>query len=333
MLTVLVTSASRKVSLVQAFREALDAEGGGTVVACDASPHAAALYQADAGVVVPRLDDPAFAPRLEALCAEHGVGLLIPTRDEELPWFAERREELAERGVRVPVPDPEVVALCADKVAFARFCREEGFGVPETFPAPLPSLADLPYPLFVRPRRGKGSRGAGAVRDAGEMERRLEAVGGRQEELLVQRRVDAPELTVDLAADFGGRVLSVVPRLRLQTFGGESFVGRTVDDRPVAEAAAALARRLGLVGHNTVQCFHDGDSVRFIEVNPRFGGGAALGFAAGAHTPRMLVRLALGREVEPRLGRFRAGLTMLRYTDDLFLEPGDLLPDLLPEVR
>lgn len=327
MLNVLITSASRKVSLVRAFRHALEAEGGGRVIACDASPRAAALYRADLGVVVPRLDAADFEARLTDLCRQHGIGLLVPTRDEELPWLAARRDAFAAAGVRVLVPSPRSVELCADKLLFARFCDEHGFAIPPTLYPPLPPAGELPYPLFVRPRAGKGSRGAGAVSGAAELEHRLAQAAADGEELLVQQRVAAPELTVDLAADFDGRVLSALPRLRVQTFGGESFVGRTVEAPAVIDASVALARRLELVGHNTLQCFQDGDAVRFIEVNPRFGGGAALGFAAGVHTPRMLVRLALGRPVEPCLGRYRVGLTMLRYTEDLFLAAEDLLSE------
>jgi len=47
---------------------------------------------------------------------------------------------------------------------------------------------------------------------------------------------------------------------------------------------------------------------------------ANLGFAAGAFTPRMLVRLVLGREVKPCVGDFKDNLYMLRYTDDIFVD-------------
>ena len=46
-MNVLVTSASRKVGLVRAFKRATAAVGDGRVVAVDISPLAAALYEAD----------------------------------------------------------------------------------------------------------------------------------------------------------------------------------------------------------------------------------------------------------------------------------------------
>ena len=85
-----------------------------------------------------------------------------------------------------------------------------------------------------------------------------------------------------------------------------------------------LSERLGLVGHNTLQCFLCGEKVKWIEVNPRYGGGAGLGFEAGARTPLYLVKTIKGVKVESSIGDYDEGVTMLRYTQDLFLRKGQL---------
>ena len=56
----------------------------------------------------------------------------------------------------------------------------------------------------------------------------------------------------------------------------------------------------------------------WIEINPRYGGGAALGFAAGADTPSLLVRLAAGERLAPRIGAYERGLYLFRYGADHF---------------
>jgi carbamoyl-phosphate synthase large subunit len=123
---------------------------------------------------------------------------------------------------------------------------------------------------------------------------------------------------VDLFADLGGNVISAVPRERISIVGGESFVSRTCKDAKVIEASIRLASALRLKGHVTMQCFLDAGVVRWIEVNPRFGGAANLGFAAGADTPRMQIKLLNGESVLPRIGQFIDGLVMLRHTEDIF---------------
>jgi carbamoyl-phosphate synthase large subunit len=220
---------------------------------------------------------------------------------------------LAEAGATVMVATPGVIELCQDKRAFTAHCRTYGFAAPETLADP----ANARFPLFARPRRGAGGCGAGRVDDA-----RALAALQPFDDWLVQALVEAPEYTLDLFADFSGRVLSVVPRRRLRVVAGESVVGETVEAPILIDRAARLAASLGLVGHNTLQCFWEGGEPLWIEVNPRFGGGAALSFAAGADTPALLLRLIAGQTVEPRVGDYERGLRLFRYSTDHFSREG-----------
>ena len=84
-MNVLITSASRKVSLVRSFQAALKRRGGGNVIAVDISSFAPALYFADQHFLVPRSTEPRFIPELLRLCKQERVGLLVPTQLLELP--------------------------------------------------------------------------------------------------------------------------------------------------------------------------------------------------------------------------------------------------------
>ena len=306
-MNVLITSASRKVWLVRAFQETLSLEGGGKVIAADAQARAAALYFADDYVLLPRQDAPDFWPEMERVCAQHEIALVVPTRDGELLSFARHRPWFAERNLAVMVASPETVALCQDKIAFAQFCRRHGFDIPLLY------AEGAHIPLFARPRVGAGAKGAYRIDTADGLAVALECG------MIIQEYVDLPEYTIDVYIKFDGTIVSAVPRRRVQIMGGESFIGITQKHDGLINEAIRLSKALGLVGHNTIQCFLDGDVVKFIEVNPRYGGGAALGIAAGAPTPRYLVRELQHKIVPSRIGQFTDGLTMLRYTEDIFL--------------
>jgi carbamoyl-phosphate synthase large subunit len=325
---ILITSASRKVSLVRAFQSALLRSGGGNVIAVDASPYGSALYVANRRFLVAASTDLQFIEEVLEICRRENVALIIPTRDEELMVFAEARARFEADGVRVMVPQAETVQTCRDKLAFLNFCRARGFGVPRTYDVNEWSGPD--FPLFVKPRFGKGGQGARRV----ESEVELRFARNDPEQWIVQECVDWPEYTVDLLADFEGRVISVVPRSRQLVVAGESYVSRTVHRPDLIAEAGRLATELRLVGHNTIQCFWDGEHAKFIEVNPRFGGASALGRAAGADTPAMLVRMTKGETLPAQVGQFEADLVMLRFTDDLFLNasrlmaPGEICPEI-----
>ncbi|WP_040333885.1 ATP-grasp domain-containing protein [Candidatus Magnetobacterium casense] len=313
-MNVLITSASRKVSLINAFKAALALEGGGRVIAADTSELAAALYMADGHCLVPADADPGFIPRMLEICTEYEIVLLIPTRDEELPIFAQHQQRFADIGVTVMVSSPLTIRTCQDKLLFYKFCTQHGFSAPRLYTAEA-AEREITYPLLVKPRTGKGSRGIFLINSRKEHRRVLEETP----ELLVQEFVRAQEYTIDLFADFNGWVISVVPRQRIVVLGGESFVGKTCRNLQLMDEAERLAVKLNLRGHNTLQCFLDGGCVKFIEVNPRFGGGAALGIAAGANSPLFLVRLLKGLPVAPVIGEFTDNYYMLRYTQEMFI--------------
>ncbi len=315
---ILITSASRKVSLVRAFQSALAGRGGGNVIAVDTSPFAPALYVADKHFLVSPSAEPCFIEELIQLCQREQVSLIIPTRDEELLLFAEMRGRLEQYGLRVMVPAVEAVRLCQDKLAFVDFCRARQFATPRTYHTDQWRSAQ--FPLFVKPRFGKGAKGARLVLSEEELRKATDD----KSDWVIQEYVDGPEYTVDLLADFNSRVLSVVPRLRQLVLAGESYVSRTTKEPQIMSESARLASELRLVGHNTIQCFWDGKEVKFVEINPRFGGAASLGIAAGVDTPTMLLRLLDGEAASEGFGAFEADLVMLRFTEDLFLKAGAL---------
>jgi carbamoyl-phosphate synthase large subunit len=312
---VLITSASRKVLLVRAFRDAL--AGSGQVLAADISPLSAALHDADGARLTPRSDDETFIDVLLRVCEQDRLGLLVPTRDEELPVLAAARERFMEAGTFVLVSAPEGVEICLDKARFLTAVQEAGLDAPLVYP----DAGATRFPAFVKPRRGRGGQGATKVSSPAELATVLEALG---DDALIQEFVDAPEYTVDVFLDLDGRPISCVPRERIAVLAGESIISRTVRDPELTAATLRLCAAIGLIGHVTVQAFRTPDRVEFIEINPRYGGAANLGFEAGPRTPEFALCLARGERPEPRLDAYEVGLTMLRYTTDLFVRDSDL---------
>ena len=86
--------------------------------------------------------------------------------------------------------------------------------------------------------------------------------------------------------------------------------------------AAKLVEMLGAgPGVITLQLFLTNDNkIKFIEINPRFGGGAPLSIKAGANFPRRILQELLGKKVNIRFDGFKDNLVMLRYDGEVWLE-------------
>jgi len=102
-------------------------------------------------------------------------------------------------------------------------------------------------------------------------------------------------------------------------------------------AGKRLVEALGpsLRGLITLQCIVTPERrIRFIEINPRFGGGAPLGIAAGADYPAWLLQELSGQTPRIAFDGFRHGLCMLRYDWSVFVSlDDDLRPKLVPPLR
>lgn len=316
MLNVLITAASRRVPLVLAFRDALRALGlGGSVIVTDVNPLSPAVHVADRAYLVPLSTEGDYIDEIAAICEAESIGLVIPTIDDELEVFGAARERLAGIGARVVVSAPETTAICNDKRLTCEWLRARGVAAARSY-SPDAVPAAEPFPLFIKPRVGRGGVGAVTVRNR----RELEFFRSYIDDPIVQQYLDGPEFTLDVLCDFNAQPLAVVPRERVVIRSGVMDRGRTVRHPALIGLGLACAEILPFVGPVNIQCrIVDGEPTVF-EINPRFSGGIPLTIAAGVDVPRLLLELALGRPVVPRIGEFVADLWMTSYEASLFFD-------------
>lgn len=85
-MNVCLSSAGRRVALLECFRKAMRGLGlDGSVFAVDCSHSAPTFHLADAAWQVPPCTSPEFVPAMIELCARQRIGLVVPTIDTELP--------------------------------------------------------------------------------------------------------------------------------------------------------------------------------------------------------------------------------------------------------
>jgi carbamoyl-phosphate synthase large subunit len=321
--SVLLTCAGQRVDMVEAFREALAEEGrGGIVVACDLNPLSPALYAADERALVPAVSDPQYIPTLLELVRAYGLRAVLPLTDLDQRILSEQREAFAEVGATVVASDPECCDRCADKHDAARFFDAHGIPSPRTWlPGDLPPYDELRFPVLVKSRRGFGSRDIYGCKDARELDFFL---GYTPVPSMVQEVCDGEEFSIDVLCDLDGRCIAAIPRSMIESKGGESIKGSTLDDPELVAFGALVAEALPIRGPGTIQCFRtEPGRCEVTDVKPRFGGAFPLPLAAGGAYPSLVLALARGERVEPRLGSYRPGVVMTRYLSHVALVERD----------
>jgi carbamoyl-phosphate synthase large subunit len=312
--TVLRTAAGSPVApfVIRALKDIPDVR----VVAVDSDPLSCGFAFADRHYVVPRVQSPDFAEAMIEICRRESVDLLLPDLDEELGPLSKARDRFLSVGTRVVVSTSEALGECSDKYRTFRFFRTRGIPTPETCLAEhVAAGQSLCFPLIVKPRSGRGSSDVFKADGPTELEDLLRRVPNA----LIQEFVDGVEYTIDTMSDLAGNFLYCSVRQRLATDSGISVKGRTVVNARLSELAKRIAEALPLVGPGCLQGIEDGEGIKFTEINPRLGGGAALSIAAGAPMLTDLVRLARG---EPATGpvTYRGDVLMLRFWQEVFVD-------------
>jgi carbamoyl-phosphate synthase large subunit len=322
-MTVLITSAGRRVELLNLFRADAAALGISLrVLAADLRPAmSAACRLADASFAVPEIASAGYIDHLLALCAREHVALLVPLQDAELPLMAANRERFARAGTKVTISAPSVVAIARDKLATARAFSSAGIPTPRTarLDDVLADATGWTWPVIAKPADGAASVGVHIVPDRvalGTLSLKVDRA-----RYLVQERCGGREYTVNVFFDRAGRVRCAVPHERLEVRAGEVSKGRTERQTALCAAAQKLGAALpGAWGPLCFQAFIDADGrAGIFEINARFGGGYPLAHRAGATFPRWLMEDALGREFSAH-DNWRSDVLMLRHDSSIFVE-------------
>ncbi len=319
-LSVLFTCVGRRVSLLNSFRRAgRRLKIGLSLLGTDATELSSALQVCDKGFTVKPITHANYIKQLLGIVKTNKVKVLIPTVDLDLKLLAVDKARFAKLGCCVLVSSPEVVDICQDKRKTFRFLLKNGFDTPATVSIRSAlSKKRLEWPCFIKPWDGYASRGNAIVNNREE----LSLFGKRIPNAICQKFIKGTEYTCDVYVDFNMKVRCVVPRKRIEVRAGEVSKGQVVKHSRIISEATRLVETLGAgPGVITLQLFlTDDGKVKFIEINPRFGGGAPLSIKAGADFPKWILQEVLGRKTHIRFNDYKDNLIMLRYDGEVWLE-------------
>lgn len=322
-INVLILSAGRRVELVKCFKEAAKlAEVNSRIITADISDTAPAIYFGDKNYIIPRIGKEGYLESIIDICKIENIKLIVPTIDTELLFMAENKDiVIKETGAKVLISDIKVIEICRNKINTNKFFEENGFGVPREITLEDIRNKKYAFPMFIKPFNGSSSINTFKVNNEKELNFFIEYVNNP----IIQEFIEGKEYTVDAFIDFNGKPITIVPRERLDTRGGEIAKGRIVKDREIIEEVKKVIDVLKPIGHITIQCMKTKDGIKFIEINPRFGGGAPMSIKSGANSPLNLFKLFKGENLNYNED-YIENMLALRFDEAIFLnELGELI--------
>lgn len=313
---ILISSAGRRVELVEAFKESLKAYLPAARVYCtDLVPELSSACQVANGFFkVPRVTEPEYMDVLLSICKENKIGLLVPTIDTELLVLSKHRAKFEAEGIYIVISNDDLISCCRDKRITASLFDELQLSQPAIL-----DKSNLTYPCFCKPYDGSCSNGAVALYSESDLTQELYNNPKNMFMELVPKSYC--EYTVDAYYSVDGDLKCLVPRKRLEVRGGEVSKGVTRKNFVYDYLYERVKHLKGARGCITFQVFVNEDigSIKGLEINPRFGGGYPLSYASGANFPAWLIREYLLGEQVTFFDSWEADLVMLRYDAKVLL--------------
>lgn len=282
-------------------------KGKAYLIGLDGSTDSPAQFFCDEVYLVPFASAPDYKEEMLKVIGMTKPDIIVPTFDEDLLFFDSVRDQL---DCFILLSPRETIQVCDDKRKTA-----------ETFPDIVVKTFTLeaarkqrPYPLFIKPAIGRGSKIGFKVENDTDLEYALKKV----EDPFIQEWLPGPEVTVDTFADFEGKLLGIAPRIRAQTRGGISTKGLFIKDEQIENACRIVHERLKIIGPTNTQFMKDkSGNWRLLEINPRYAGGLGLSYQAGFDSITPLLTIDLERKTlraEKMIPNY--GITVVRYWEE-----------------
>ena len=290
----------------------------GPILGCHHDPFLLKKSCADRNYLVPSTREPELVAALRAIGRREKGTLVLPTTDDEVERLSRERTRI---GLRVFLPDHDVVEICQDKFALTTALRARGVPAPETYA--VGAIDDVPAlfkqlgarrRLWCRARKGAGSVAATDVETI-EQARSWIAYWNEMRDVAVADFTLSEYLP---GRDFAcqslwkdGALVLIKTTERISYFGGGSApsgvssigaVHKTVREPRLVEIAAAAVRALDgrASGAFSVDLKENVAGVPCVtEINVgRFLSGTTIFDVTGKHNmATTFVRIALGQAV------------------------------------
>lgn len=318
-MNILITSAGRRVRLIKEFKKLLSKRlPKSLVMVTDLNPKLSpAAHFADKSFKVGSFQDKDYIDKLEELCLNNNVSIVIPTIDTELELLSINRARFLKKNIDIVVSDLELIKTFSDKFLTANFYKQLEIKTPEIY-----DPKNLSFPTFIKPRHGSNSKGIYFAANDNDI-----PISHKQNEELMFMEYISPneydEYTVDCYFDMEGNLICAVPRIRLKVVGGESNQGVTRKNYLLDFVKSKFKTFKGARGCITMQFFvkkENPTDIYGLEINPRFGGGYPFALNAGANYPLYIIMEYLENTQIIYSEEWKANYVNLRFEEEVSFE-------------
>ncbi|WP_078392859.1 ATP-grasp domain-containing protein [Shouchella patagoniensis] len=320
-MNVLITSAGRRVKVIEYFRKELN-KIGGRVFAADCDKTAPALNFADTSLVILPIVDEKYIDELLEICRSNEISAVISLIDPELEILSENKSLFKEIGVEVIVSPLKEVKLSFNKFnMYEEFIRKSIPVVP-TYNSVENTLEALnshviSFPIILKPGNGSASIGIRIINS----EKELREAFFLQDNLIAQPYIQSDEYGVDVYIDiYSKEVVNLFIKRKIKMRAGETDKSISIKNKAIQELILNTLKHYDFIGPLDFDIFEYNGTYCISEINPRFGGGYPHAYELGQNFISSIITNLQGNSNDSIIGDYEKNLMMIKYDNVLIKE-------------
>ncbi len=264
-----------------------------------------------------------FIGRILEIKDNHGLDVIIPNLDAELPMYIKHATLLAENNIATFLPDMSQFLL-RGKDRLQEIAQATGLELPKTkivysIETLHEALEEVGYPLMIKGIYYKAYK-VSSLEEAMTRYHGIVAEWGYP--IIVQEVINGQELNVIGLGDGTGKNMGMVGIKKVSvTSLGKIWTGVTIFNETMMTAAADFIKEFKWKGPFELECMINDQQIYLIEVNPRFPAWVYFATGVGINLPARLLRSLLDKDMDAHTQHdYEPGKLFIRYTSELVID-------------
>ena len=270
--------------------------------------------EADYKYQVPLGNKKNFLPKILKIINKHNIRVLVSVVDEELQNIL----SIKKSDLFLLQPNSFFTKICLDKFKLCTELYKKKINAFNTYEL-KDYRGEFGYPIILKPKVGRGSRGVHAIKNETEYKKILKKINNKKN-IIVQKKTIGDEYTVSVVVNHKNNDYSIIPKKIILK---KSYTRKAITKKNkfVIKKCEEIIKSFKPSGPFNVQCIAKNNKVEIFEINPRLSTSSTLTSAAGVNEINILVKKKLNRNFSIKNLKWRENIELNRAQTDSFKYP------------
>lgn len=264
--------------------------------------------------VVPLVHEEDYGREIEKIIKRYNIEYYIPLIDEEI--INAHHIAAKSKDLKLISPERHFAELCLDKFWLATELKKQDISNLKTFLAEDYD-SQLGFPVFLKPRISRGSRGIRRISDKSQLEAYFCLEEWGKQDVIVQEYLEGMEYSVSVVVNNLNNLIAIVPK-RIITKRGITLCAVTEKNSQIEHLCKSIVEKLKPCNPFNVQLKITAKGVQVFEINPRFSTTSILSIEAGVDEFDLAMK-NFNKERVAYSSSFEEGLYLYRRWDTIFV--------------